>query len=65
MLVPPLRLPQHHLNELGPLRLPKYPPVVAVRSRLNLVDVGGKEAVQGVTGVHNINVIIRGLTEPP
>ena len=57
VLVPPSRLSQHQLNKLGPLWLPKYPPVVAVRPRLNLVNVGGKEAVEGVTGGLNINFI--------
>ena len=56
VLVPPSRLPQHHLNELGPLWLSKYPVVVAVAPRLNLINVGGKEAIQGVTG-HNDNII--------
>ena len=57
MLVPHIQR-EHHLNELGPLRLPIYPPEIAVRPWLNLVDVGGKEAVQGVTGGQNINLLL-------
>ena len=46
VLVPPIsRLLQHQINKLGPLRLPKYPVVVAVVPALNLVNVRGKEAV--------------------
>ena len=57
VLVPPIsRILQHQINKLGPLRLPKYPVVVAVALRLNLINVGGKEAIQGVTG-HNDNII--------
>ena len=55
VLVPPIsRILQHQINKLGPLRLPKYPVVVAVVPTLNLINVGCQEAVQGVPG-YNIN----------
>ena len=57
VLVPPITcsgLCQHQINKFGPLWLAKYPVVVAVGPRLNLVNVWGEEAVKGVAG-HNIN----------
>ena len=40
VLVPPISgFLQHQINKLGPLRLPKYPVVVAVVPALNLINV--------------------------
>ena len=40
---------QHQINEVRPLGLPEHPVVVAVVPILNLVNVRGKEAVQGMS----------------
>ena len=52
MFIPSLsssRLLQHPINEVRPLWLPEHPVVVAVVPVLDLVNVRGKEAVQGMS----------------
>ena len=52
MFIPSLsssRLLQHPINEVRPLGLPEHPVVVAVVPILDLVNVRGKEAVQGMS----------------
>ena len=52
MLIPSLsRFLQHHIHKLGKRRPAENPVVIIVCSRLDLVKVGSKEAVQGVPAI--------------
>ena len=58
MLIPSLsRFLQHHIHKLGKRRPAENPVVITVCSRLDLVKVGSKEAVQGVPAIDSQSII--------
>ena len=57
MLIPSLsRFLQHHIHKLGKRRPAENPVVITVCSRLDLVKVGSKEAVQGVPAIDSQSI---------